>query len=226
MDAQVTQAATDYAIARKNMVDGQVRPNRVNDADILATMGRLARERFLPPALAARAYADENEPLGNGRFLTEPRALARLIQLVAPLAGKRVLVVGAGTGYAAALLDGCGASVIALDDDRALLAIARSALAALAPGVTVAEGRPADGWPSAGPYDVILIEGAVHDIPPALAAQLRPDTGRLIGVHAGRGLASQAFLSEMTPAGLTVRDMFDCAMAVLPAFRREPGFVF
>jgi len=216
----------DFADARKKMVDGQIRPNRVSDPAILAAMGTLPRERFLPPSLAALAYADENVPLGNARCLAEPRAIAKLAQLVAPLAGKRILVVGAGTGYAAALLAHCGATVTALEEDAALLAIARPMLAALAPGVALVEGRLVAGWAAAAPYDVILIDGALHEVPPAIASQLRPGAGRLVGVRAGRGLASQAILAEMTSAGLNIQETFDCAMTVLPAFRVEPGFVF
>lgn len=222
----MTPAAIDFADARKKMVDGQIRPNRVTDPAILAAMGALPRERFLPPALAPLAYADDKVGLGNGRSMAEPRAIARLLQLIAPVAGKRALVVGAGTGYAAALLAACGAQVTALDDDTALLAIARPTLAAIAPTVVLMEGPLAGGWAAGAPYDVILIEGAVTDIPPILVEQLRPGTGRLIGVRAGRGLASQAVIAERTAAGLTVRAAFDCAMAALPAFRAEPGFVF
>jgi len=226
MDRPVTQATIDFADARKKMVDGQIRPNRVNDPAILAAMGSLPRERFLPPALAARAYTDENVPLGNGRYLAEPRAIAKLVQLVAPLSSRRILLVGAGTGYTAALLAACGAAVTALEEDAALLATARPVLATLAPSVTVAQGKLAAGWAAGAPYDVILVDGAMQDIPQTVAAQLRPGTGRLIGVRAGRGLASQAIIAEMTQAGLTIQDVFDCAMPVLPAFRAEPGFVF
>lgn len=226
MDPAVTQADLEFADARKKMVDGQIRPNKVSDPHLLTALRTLLRERFLPPALAARAYADEPVPLGNGRVMAEPMAIARLVQLAAPEAGQRVLVVGAGTGYGAALLAGCGARVTALESDPALLAVARAALATQAPEVTVVEGPLTAGWSAGAPYDVILIEGAVHDIPPAITAQLRPGTGRLVSVRAGRGLASQAMLAEMTPAGMNARPMFDCTMPALLAFTPEPGFVF
>src|ERR1700721_1328189 len=95
---------TDYfADARNHMVDSQIRPNRVTDPRILSAMRRLPRERFLPPAAVALAYADEDVPLGGGRFLMEPMVLARLLQAAALRDNERVLVVGAGTGYAAAV---------------------------------------------------------------------------------------------------------------------------
>ena len=226
MDQAVTQAELDFADARKKMVDGQIRPNRVNDPRILTAMRTLPRERFLPAALAALAYADECVPLGNGRVMAEPRAIGKLVQLTGPDEGERALVVGAGTGYGAAIMAACGVRVTALEDDAALLAIARTALAAYAPDVTLAEGPLAAGWAAGAPYDIILIEGALHEVPPAIAAQLRPGSGRLVAVRAGRGLASQATIAEMTPAGLNTRMAFDCALPALPAFKPEPGFVF
>jgi len=231
MDPPVTQATLDFADARKKMVDGQVRPNKVSDPAILAAMRELPRERFVPPALMARAYADEAVPLGKGRVLSEPRVIARLVQLCAPEDGMHVLVIGAGTGYGAAVLAACGARVTALEEDPALLAIARTALTGAAGGVTaggvtLAEGPLAAGWGAGAPYDVILIEGAVGEVPPAVSSQLRPGSGRLVYVRAGRGLASQAVIAEMTPAGLRPREAFDCAMPALPSLVPEPGFVF
>jgi protein-L-isoaspartate(D-aspartate) O-methyltransferase len=99
---------TDYTAARNLMVDGQVRPNKVYDPRIIAAMRRLPRERFVPPALAARAYADEDVNLGNGRALMEPMVIARLVQMAAVRPGERALVVASGTGYGAALLAACG----------------------------------------------------------------------------------------------------------------------
>ena len=226
MDLAVTQAVFDFADARKKMVDGQIRPNRVSDPRILDAMRSLPRERFLPPALAARAYADDAVPLGNGRVMAEPLAIARLVQMATPEPGARALVIGAGTGYGAALLAACGVQVTALESDPALIAIARPVLAALMPAVTVVQGPLAAGWPPAAPYDIILVEGAVRDLPAAVTAQLRPGSGRLVSVRAGRGLASQATVAEMTPAGLNVRAMYDCAMPALADFMPKSGFVF
>ena len=103
-----------FADARRNMVDSQIRPNRVTDPRILAAMRRLPRESFLPSAVRALAYADEDVPLGNGRFMMEPMVLARLLQAAALIDQERVLVVGAGTGYGAAVIAACGCKVTAL----------------------------------------------------------------------------------------------------------------
>jgi len=225
MDRVLTQPNLDFADARKRMVDSQIRPSHVSDPRILAAMRDIPRERFVPAGQIALAYADADIPLGGGRVMPAPLAIARLVQLAAPESGERALVVGAGTGYGAALLAACGARVTALEEDVSLLAIARQVLPPLAPGVVLAACPLAAGWKEGAPYDIILIEGAVHAVPPTIAAQLRPDGGRLVTVRAGRGLASQAILAEATPAGLKMRDMFDCALPALPELLAEPGFV-
>ncbi len=224
-------AAFDFADARIRMVDSQIRPNKVTDPRILAAMRALPRERFLPPRLAALAYSDEDIPLGDaaakpGRVMMEPMVMARLMQLLAPQAGQRALVVAAGTGYGAALLAACGARVTALEDDPALSAIAARTLLIEAPGVELSAGPLAAGWPAGAPYDLILIEGAVRDIPPAVAAQLRADGGRLVTVLAAAGGMGQAVLAEPTPLGLRTRPMFDCATPCIPELLPRPGFVF
>jgi protein-L-isoaspartate(D-aspartate) O-methyltransferase len=215
-----------FAEARDRMVDSQVRPNRVADPRINAVMRRLPRERFVPPDRAALAYADENVPLGNGRVLPQPMAIARLVQLAEPMRGERALVVAAGTGYGAALLAACGPRVIALEEDPALLAMARQALTEFAPEVSVVSGPLSAGWPSGAPYDVILIEGGVPAIPPALAQQLRNHSGRLVAVVSSDGRTSQAVLAEATDAGLRAQPMFDCAIPALPSLLPRPAFAF
>jgi protein-L-isoaspartate(D-aspartate) O-methyltransferase len=215
-----------FTEARNNMVDSQVRPNKVNDPRIIAAMRRLPRERFLPPGLASLAYADEDVPLGRGRVLLEPMVIARLVQLMAVVAGERVLVVAAGPGYGSALLASRGARVTALEDDAALLVLARSALAEFAPSVSLVSGPLAAGWPSGAPYDAILIEGAVGAIPPDIGAQLRTETGRLATVCMVSATGGQAVLAEAAGAGLRMQPMFDCTAPPIPSLVASPGFVF
>ncbi len=219
-------AAQAFEQARNHMVDSQVRPNKVTDPRIVSAMRRLPRERFLPPHLAALAYVDEDVPLGEGRFLMEPVVIARLVQLAAVAAGERALVVAAGTGYGAALLASCGARVTALEEAASLQAVARTVLAELAPSVSLVTGPLAAGWPPGGPYDVILIEGAVSDIPPAIGEQLHRETGRLVTVCTNSGGLGQAVLAEATASGLRTRPMFDCATPPIPSLLVTPGFVF
>jgi protein-L-isoaspartate(D-aspartate) O-methyltransferase len=222
------QAPPDYSAARNNMVDGQVRPNKVTDPRILDAMRSLPRERFVPPGLAALAYADEDIPLGRGRALMEPMVIARLVQLARGRAGEKALVIGAGTGYGAALLAACGCVVTALEEDDALLAIARAVLPSVAPAVRLVEGKLAVGVPQGAPWDVIMIEGAVTEIPAALAGQLAPG-GRLVTVLATGG-AGRAVLAEPVGAPdtprLKLREVFDCNTPMLPSLRPAAKFVF
>jgi protein-L-isoaspartate(D-aspartate) O-methyltransferase len=220
------RASQAFAAARNHMVDSQIRPNKVNDARIIGAMRQLPRERFLPPQLGSLAYADEDVALGDGRVLLEPTVIARLVQLTAIIAGERALVVASGTGYGAALLAACGARVTALEEVASLQAVARGILAELAPSVGLVTGPLAAGWPPGAPYDVILIEGAVRDIPPAIAEQLHQETGRLVAVLTGGAGLCQAVLAEATAVGLRPQPMFDCATAPIPSLLPSPGFIF
>lgn len=219
-------AAFDFADARNRMVDSQLRPNRVLDPRILAAMRSIPRERLLPARLQARAYADEDVPLGGGRVLMAPLSIARLVQELEPMPGERALVVAAGLGCGAAVLAALGVRVTALEEDRALAEPARAVLQEIAPAVSFVTGPLAAGWPAGAPYDMILIEGAVDAIPEALSAQLRIDSGRLATVLAAQGGVGQAVLAEPTAAGLRAQPRFDCATAMIPAFARKPGFIF
>ena len=233
MDQPLAIPPADYAAARNFMVDGQVRPNKVIDPRIIRAMRNLPRERFLPPHLVSLAYVDEDVPLGRGRALMEPMVIARLVQLARVRDGDRVLVVGSGAGYGAALLAACGGQVTALEEDEALLAIARQALAATATSVALVRGPLAAGLTAGGPWDAILIEGAVREIPPAIARQLNPDGGRLVTVLARGNVASggQGVLAEISPgstaaAGLRSQPAFDCTTPLLPPLLAAPAFRF
>jgi len=218
--------AADSSEARNRMVDAQIRPNRVADPRLLTAMRKIPRERFLPPHLAPLAYIDEDLDLGNGRVLMEPLVIARLVQLAAVRPREQTLVVGAGTGYGAALLAASGAVVTALEEDARLVDIARPALRAFAPSVTLVAGPLVDGWAAGAPWDLVFIQGAATAVPEAIARQVRAETGRLVGVLGGGGRAGTAVLGERTEAGLTLRPMFDCATPALPQLRPRPGFDF
>jgi protein-L-isoaspartate(D-aspartate) O-methyltransferase len=215
-----------FADARNCMVDSQVRPNRVTDPRILSAMRQLPRERFLPRDVWPLAYADEDVPLGNGRFMLEPMVLARLLQAANLRDNERVLVVGSGTGYGAAVLAACGCRVTALEEDTALLAIAHAVLPAVAPSVTVVTGPLAAGWPANGPYDLILIEGAVPEIPAALAAQTHRESGRILAALHVEGRITQAVIAEATALGVGISPLFDCGTPPIPSLRKAPMFAF
>lgn len=220
----------DYAAARLNMVESQLRTNKVTAPAVIDAFLAVPRELFVPSALRGIAYVDEDIPLGNGRALMEPMVLARLLQLAAIRPGDKVLAVGCATGYAAALLAGLSGSVIALECDKRLAAIARDLLAKLGAGAQVVEGALAEGWPMAAPYDVILLDGAVAEVPHRLGEQLA-EGGRLVGVRApaaspvGRGMG-EAVLMTRWEGVLSSRPVFDAAVQMLPGCGRVPSFVF
>jgi protein-L-isoaspartate(D-aspartate) O-methyltransferase len=218
----------DFARARLNMVEGQIRPNKVTDPRIVAAMLELPRERFLPPERQAFAYLDEDIPVAPGRALIEPMVLARLVQAAELRETSRVLVVAAGAGYGAALCGRLAASVIALEAPGAARERLRATLAAMgADTVRVAGGPVADGWAAEAPYDAILIEGAVETIPAPILAQL-VEGGRLVTVEAsGRAGVLGVAVRLVRIGGTTTRlPLFDAGTPVLPEFRRRRGFVF
>jgi protein-L-isoaspartate(D-aspartate) O-methyltransferase len=214
---------TPASIARENMVDSQVRPNQVNDRRVIAAMRALPREAFAPAG--SMAYADMDIGLGDGRFLLSPMVTARLAQMALAGNPKHVLVIGAGSGYLAAILAQAGAQVVALEEDARLDTGAR---ARYAPEVEAVRGKLAAGWPASGPYDVIVLEGAVPAIPDILIAQLTPE-GRVVGILADgaepNGLG-RAVIAEPAGTGFAVVKIFDCTARILPAFRRAPSFSF
>ncbi len=210
-------------IARDHMVDSQVRPNHVHDMRVIEAMRALPREAFAPPG--SFAYADADIPLGQGRYLANPSLTARLAQAVLEANPAHVLVVGAGAGYLAAVLGAAGVAVVALEDDARLNT---GALAQYGRNVQAAAGPLPAGWPAGGPYDAIVIEGAVPEIPAAYAGQLAPG-GRVIAVLAeaeGPGAVGRAVAAQAVGNGFAETELFDCTPRLLPQFRRAPAFAF
>ncbi|WP_323990980.1 MULTISPECIES: protein-L-isoaspartate O-methyltransferase [Nguyenibacter] len=217
--------ALDYDAARQRMVDAQIRPVQINDPRVIAAMRALPRERCVPPALKPFAYADQSLDLGNGRVLTEPRIIGRMVQIAQPESGRRALVVAAGTGYAAALLARLGLRVVALESNTALGAIGKAFCATEAPEIVWRGGALAEGDSADAPFDLILIDGAVREIPPALAGQLA-EGGRIVCVLSPADGVATACVAERTPQGLAVRPVFDVALPMLPELEPAPAFAF
>lgn len=219
---------TDFAAARRMMVDGQVRTADVTDPRLLAAMLELPRERFFPEEKAALAYLDLDVPVseagGPVRRLLKPMVLAKLIQAAGIAATDRVLDVGCATGYSTALLARLVGSVVGLEEDPAL---ARRATEALAPAgltnATIVTGPLTRGWPQEGPYDLIVLQGSTEIAPVALFDQLK-DGGRLVCVL-GRS-PGKAMLYRRIEGELSGRPVFDAAAALLPGFAKRQEFVF
>ncbi len=215
-----------HEIERNIMVDCQVRPDNVTDTRVTGAMRRLPREAFAPAG--ANAYSDADIPLGGGRYLLKPQLTARLAQLALedsrPSTPRHALVVGAGAGYLAAILADAGVNVVALEEEAWL---DTGALAVHAPAVEAVRGPLAAGWPAGGPYEVIVIEGAVTAIPAILSAQLAPG-GRVVTVLAdtGENGIGRIVLAEPVGNGYATRRIADCAARLLPQFRAAPAFSF
>jgi len=208
------------------MVEGQLRTNKVTDDAVLSAFLTVPRERFVTTVLSSSAYVDDDLPIGNNRYLMEPMVFARLLQLAAITAEDKVLDIGSGTGYGAAVLARLAGSVVAVEQDPELAAQARARLQEL--GVIHVEtivGKHADGHPAGAPYDVIVIEGAVEAIPEAISKQLA-EGGRLVATVARKSGMGQAMLMTRVNGLLSHLPEFDAAVPLLPGFERRPVFVF
>jgi protein-L-isoaspartate(D-aspartate) O-methyltransferase len=207
---------------RRAMIASQLRTTGTNDPRVLAAMGEVPRERFVPAGRVAAAYADALVPLKAGRELNNPMALGRLLTEAAPSENDQAMVIGAATGYAAAVLARLVGHVVAVEEDPDLAAAARSALAGS--GVVLVEGPMAQGHCEGAPYDLILIDGAVELVPDALVAQLA-DEGRVAAGIVEQGVTRLA-LGRKAGEGFAMAAFADAAAAVLPGFARPRTFTF
>jgi len=219
----------DFERARVKMVENQLRANKVTDDRLVEAMRVLPRERFVPTARRSVAYADEDLPLGGGRWLMEPMLFARLAQLAAVRPGDLALDVGAGGGYGAAALGKLASAVVALEEDEELAAQATQTLSELEGGVgdnvVVAVGPLAEGWGEQAPYDVILCEGAIEARPDTLLEQLA-EGGRLVAMQAEPSGVQRGVVYFKQGGRIAMRAVFDGSTPVLPGFARAPAFTF
>lgn len=208
----------DYAAARQAMVDSQLRPQGVNDTAVIAAMSAVPRERFVPVSARPTAYLDRSIPLGGGRAMSSPEAVGLLLTALAPQPGEQALVVGAGTGYSAAILAEMGLNVVALESDAGLADEARDA------GVNVVIGPLEDGHADRAPYDIILVDGAVEHLPEGLTDQLR-EGGRIGFARLERGV-SRLVLGRKAANAVGVQSLVDVGVPPLPGFTRPRAFTF
>jgi protein-L-isoaspartate(D-aspartate) O-methyltransferase len=212
----------NYEHMRRAMIANLLRTTGTNDPAVLAAIGEVPRERFVPPERLAMAYADALVPLKAGRHLNNPMAVGRLLTEASPQRGERALVVGAATGYAAAVLTRLVGHVTAVEEDAELASFARDALKDYP--VTLIEGRLNEGHAAGGPYDLILVDGAIEFVPDALVAQLT-DGGRLAAAMLDNGVARLS-LGRKAGEGFGTAAFTDVAAAVLPGFSKPKTFTF
>ena len=241
----------NFRAMRRAMVASQLRTTGVSDPRVVAAMGAVPRELFVPTERLPLAYADALVPLKPGRALNTPMALGRLLTEARPHPSDRALVVGAATGYAAAVLARLVGHVVALEEDEELAARIRAALAQLSnyagdgmiaghelesdegraasrplelAGFEVVRGPLAKGWKKGAPYDLILIDGAVEQVPKALTEQLA-DGGRLATGLIEDGV-SRLCLGRKAGDGFGLIAFADAASSILPGFEKPRAFTF
>lgn len=216
----------DYAAARQHMIDSQIRTNKVTDPGVIEALAAVPREAFVAEAQKKLAYIDRPVAIGAGRRMTEPMVLARLLQAAQPKGDETALVVGAGTGYAAAVLSRLAKKVVALESAPELADRAKSILSGLGiTNVTVATGDLAAGRAGDGPYDFILVDGAAEVVPEMLTAQLA-DRGRLAVVIKDHGVVGRGTVFVKADGVISRRAIFDADAEVLPGFTQPQRFVF
>ena len=220
----------DAAIQRLNMVESQVRPSDVVDRRILAVMGSVEREKFVPEAKRSLAYMDDaialDSEAGNAhRVLLPPRLLAKMIQNLELEDGDLVLDIACTTGYSTAVLAAIAQTVVGLECDGGLAEHATKALGdAGVDNAVVVKGDLLDGYPNEGPYDAILINGAITELPRGLLDQLK-DGGRLVAIQVGDGV-SRAVQWRRFDTNFDHRRIFDAAAPILPGCEMAQEFVF
>jgi protein-L-isoaspartate(D-aspartate) O-methyltransferase len=209
-----------FEAMRRAMVESQLRTTGVNDPRVIAAMAAVPRERFVPEARRALAYMDRPVALGGGRELNLPEATGRLLTAAQVARRDRVLLVGAATGYTAALLRELAGHVVALEEDARLAAVARGLLQ----GVELVEGPLHLGWSAGAPYDLVFVDGRIEHVPDALVDQLA-EGGRLAAAVHEKG-ATRLGLGRKAGVGFGMDLFADCEASPLPGFAKPKTFVF
>jgi len=214
---------SDFAARRTTMVDTQVRPSDVTKFPIIDAMLTVPREDFVPAAQREAAYLGENLDLGQGRVVLDPRTLAKMLDHLSIENDELVLDVGCAMGYSSAVIAHMAEAVVAVEEDEAMAAEAQEALAQVgADNVIVHVGPLAEGAPKHGPYDVVIVQGAVEELPETLAAQVK-DGGRIACLFMQQGLG-EVRVGYKRGERLSWRSEFNAAAPVLRGFEQKVAF--
>jgi protein-L-isoaspartate(D-aspartate) O-methyltransferase len=213
----------DFEAMREAMVASQLRTTAVSDPRIVAAMQAVPREAFVPEDRRALAYVDVPVSLGGGRSLNSPMATGRMLNEAAIREDDVVLLVGAATGYCAAVLAGLVASVVALESDEGLAALAKNALMNQK-NVTVVTGPLAQGWAKTGPYSLVFVDGAIEAMPEALVKQLK-EGGRMVAAVIDQGVSRLSTGVKAVDA-VVLRPFAEAEVVPLPGFDRPKAFSF
>ncbi|HAW48815.1 protein-L-isoaspartate O-methyltransferase family protein [Roseovarius nitratireducens] len=214
---------TDFTARRTMMVDTQVRPSDVTKFPIIDAMLRVPREAFVPARMREVAYLGENLDLGASRVVLAPRTLAKMLDALDIEGDDLVLDIGPAHGYSAAVIARLAEAVVGVEDDPALVEEAQRALGdAGADNVVMVEGALSAGAPDHGPYDVILVEGAVEHLPEAITGQLK-EGGRIACLFSEDALGVIR-IGYKIDGRMNWRDAFNAGAPVLPGFERHAAF--
>lgn len=205
----------NFSSMRTAMVESQLRTSDVDDQRVIAAMARVPREDFVPVERRAMTYVDRPIPLGNGRALNPPLVTGRLLKEAHVEAGDRVLLIGAATGYSAALLTALGAEVTAVEEEGGPEAAA---------GIALVRGPLKAGAPDGAPYDVLFVDGAVEEVPAALVEQL-VEGARVVTGIVERGV-TRLCGGRVAGGVLGLASLADLEMVVLPGFAAPERFTF
>ena len=216
---------TDFATVREAMVDGQVRPSDVTLYPVIEAMLTVPREEYVPEALREVAYIGDHLPLAEQRVVLDARVMAKMLETLAIQPNELVLDIGAGLGLSSALIAHLSEAVIALESDAALAKEAEANLASHSVDNAIVEIGPlTEGAPKHGPYDVIIVEGGVGEVPQAIIDQLKTG-GRMVAIMMD-GALGRCMLGRKTESGVDWRWSFDAAAPVLPGFEKRTIFAF
>ena len=215
---------TDYQTRRKTMVDTQIRPSDVTKFPIIEAFLSVPREKFVPDGKREAAYIGENFKIGQSRVILEPRTLAKLLDALDIRNDELVLDIGPGLGYSSAVISPMAEVVIAVEDDSTMASEAEEILAEVgADNVVIQIGKLEDGAPEHGPYDVIILQGGVEEIPSSILKQLKHG-GRVGAIFIEEGLGTAKIGFKLNDK-INWRYCFNAAAPVLPGFFKQKDFV-
>ena len=216
----------DYQTARENMVENQVRTNNVTDMLVISTLKQVPREIFIPKNKRYIPYLDDNIAIGNGRYTMQPMVIGRIMQYANIQSKDITLIIGSGLGYTSALFSCISGTVIALESNKIMAQKSDKILQeARYDNVIVVENILKDGYPKYAPYNIIIFDGAISEVPQKILNQLA-EKGRLLAIIHSPGKVGITRCYERIQGKICSRDLFETNIAYLPEFVPKETFCF